>query len=296
MLLLLYGKDSYRIQEKIKEKISRNKGNVSFLEKKEVVQEIEEELFQNPMFKEKKLFVINHLWAFVRENKKITDQLKKTKDSEETTFIFREEKIDKKTESFFNENGKSFNFEPLKGQELKKWISKRIKEKGGEIDEKSLSFLIDSVGNDLWSASNEIDKLLAYKERNIEEKDIALLTSPRIEGDIFKAIDFLAMKNRKKAFDIFYRHLKKGDHILYLLTMIAFQFRNLILVKTNRDSNSRELKMHPFVFQKSVRQASFFSKEELKSIYRAILKTEVDIKTGKADPEAAFDFLIAKIS
>ncbi len=292
MLLLIYGKDSYRVYEKIKEIKSNHKGVVLSFDKKDNLALIEKEFYQNSIFKERKLIILNQLWSLIKESKSFLFSLEKIKNFDEIVVVVKEEKIDKKGYSFFKE---VFNFEPLEKADLNRWLSDRIKKEGREIEREALFSLTESIGNDLWLAVNEIDKLSAYREGVITKEDVSLLVSLKIEGDIFKAIDFLASKKTKAAFNIFYKHIKKGDHVLYLITMIAFQFRNLITVKLSRSRNSRDLGMHPFVFQKSLRLAELFSEEELRKIYKRILKAEVDIKTGKATPGAAFDCLVAGI-
>ncbi len=292
MLILVHGKDSYQIHNKIKEIISRHKGRFVFIKEKRDIENLRIEISQDSIFKEKKLVVLENLWSLISQEKKIVQLLKNIKDSKEITIVFKEEKMDKKTESFFKEKGEVFLFDFLAGRDLASWIQKEIHRKGGEIRGEALAFLTESVGNDLWLASNEIEKLLTYKKGVIEEKDVALLVPPLIEGDVFKAIDFLSSGNRKAAFDVLYKRIKKGDHVLYLIKMIVFQFRNLILVKTNPGSDNRNLGMHPFVFRKSVSQSRRFSESQLREIYARILETEIDIKTGKADPGSALDFLV----
>ncbi len=293
MLVLVYGKDSYRVQDKINQIVSTFKGASIFIDNKNDLIKIEEQLLQNSIFQEKNLFIINNLWFLIKENKKLVSLIDKSK---ETTLVFKEEKIDKKSQEFFNKKGKVFNFENLKRQEISSWIKQRIKDLGGDIEIEALFLLTEYVKDDLWLAANEIDKLLSYKKGTIRKQDVILLVYPKIEGDIFKALDFLASKNPKQALEIFYKHIKKGDHVLYLLTMISFQFRNLIIVKTNKKNTSNELDMHPFVFQKSLKLANSFSEQDLKRIYQKILQTEINIKTGKLMPEVAFDFLIIDIN
>jgi DNA polymerase-3 subunit delta len=53
--------------------------------------------------------------------------------------------------------------------------------------------------------------------------------------------------------------------------------------------------MHPFVVEKTLFQARKFQLEELKKIYQKIFQVDLDIKTGKVDPETALDLLIAEI-
>ncbi len=299
MLTLIYGKDSYRVCQKIKEienNFKEEKGFVVFFDGKDDIREIKKEISQDSIFKEKKLVVLKNCWFLIEKNKEFLSLLEKLSKSKIITIVLKEEKVSKKTESFFKKQGEIFNFELLDNQSLIRWIKKEINKKKGKITEKAIGKLTLFMGNNLWSISNEIDKLVAYKKDElIEEKDVDLLTVSKVEGDIFKAIDFLATRKRKQALEIFYKHIKKGDHALYLITMIAFQFRNLLLVKKNDKSDAKELGMHPFVFQKSLRQSNFFSETELKEIYKKILKSETDIKTGRTTPEFALDFLISEI-
>jgi len=158
------------------------------------------------------------------------------------------------------------------------------------------------VGNDLWQITNEIKKLVNYKNgQRIEIKDVELLVKPKIETDIFKTIDFLASKNKKQALKLIHKHLEKGDHPLYLLSMINFQFRNLLTIKDliKKSSSpyflSKITNLHPYLVKKSYTQAQKFTLEELKKIYQKIFETDFQIKTGKIAPETALDLLIAEI-
>jgi len=150
--------------------------------------------------------------------------------------------------------------------------------------------------------SNEIKKLANYKNKEkIENKDIELLVKPKIESDIFKTIDAIAVKNKKQALELIKKHLEKGDSPLYLLSMINFQFRNLLQVRDliERQKSfyvfSKKTQLHPYVIKKSYSQAQKFKISELKKIYQKIFEVDLNIKTGKVEPETALDFLIAEI-
>ncbi|MCX6720019.1 MAG: hypothetical protein NTV36_02835, partial [Candidatus Staskawiczbacteria bacterium] len=126
---------------------------------------------------------------------------------------------------------------------------------------------------------------------NVTREDVALLVKPNIENDIFKTIDALASKNKKLALSLLHKHLDNGDNSLYLLSMIAYQFRNLLIIK----ENPRNSGLHPFVVQKSLYLCNQFTIEQLKKIYRKIFQVDLDIKTGKVEPELALDLLLAEI-
>ena len=58
---------------------------------------------------------------------------------------------------------------------------------------------------------------------------------------------------------------------------------------------SKETKLHPYVVKKSHAQAQRFSLSELKKIYQKIFEVDLNIKTGKIDPQIALDLLIAEL-
>jgi DNA polymerase-3 subunit delta len=162
--------------------------------------------------------------------------------------------------------------------------------------------LINFVGKDLWQMSQEIRKLSAYKLKGIiQVKDVELLVVPKIETDIFKTIDAIAQKNKELALLLLHKHLAKGDAPLYLLSMINFQFRNLLVVKDfmenrcNTYNNLRIPGMHPYVARKSSAQAQNFTFDKLKKIYYKLLAIDTKIKTGKVDARMALDMFVIGI-
>ncbi len=209
----------------------------------------------------------------------------------------------------------------MEGVSLRNWIKREVERYGAKIDLGALDRLTEFVGNDTWRLSNELQKLASYRasrqrgeggkecevffdykgDKDIQVKDIELLVKPEIESDIFKTIDAIALKNKKKALELLHKHLEKGDSPLYLLSMINFQFRNLLMIKElveenqSYDSILRKTQLKPFVVRKSYQQAQRFGLPELKKIYRKIFQADFNIKTGKMQAETALDLLIAEI-
>lgn len=310
MLIFIYGSDTYRSQEKLKEivdeykKVHKSGLNLNYLEGEKLnFQQIKEEVLVYSMFKEKKLIVIKN--SFVNEDfqKEFIKNFKRIKDLKDVIIFYEKNKI-LKSNSFFKflkKQAKCQEFEFLSGLKLKNWVKKEFEKYNCKIKDKEIDKLIEFIGSDLWRFSNEIKKLSSFKSE-ISEQDINLLIESKIETDIFKTIDFLAQRNKKKAILLIKKHLEKGDHPLYLLTMINFQFRNLLLIKNlgsvdYKDSYSlaKKVGMHPYVFKKSLYQAQKFSFEELKKIYQEIFQVDFNIKTGKLDAETALSLFITEI-
>lgn len=300
MILFLYGQDTYRSRQKLQEiiehyqKIHRSGLNLRYFEGEKLDYQDFKDVFQQaPMFQEKKLLVLKNVCqnaefknAFLENGKKLT--------AAKDFVIFYEEKEIPPSDPLFRflaKNAKVQEFKPLAGQTLQDWAKKEFEASKTKIDQKALATLINYVGNDLWQFSNEIKKLAAFKNnKKIEIDDVRLLVRPKIETGIFKTIDAIAQKNKKEALALIHQHLEKGDSPLYLLAMINFQFRNLLMVKTSKNP-----RLHPYLIKKSTWQARKFTLQDLKKIYHRIFKADLAIKTGRLDPQTALDLLITEI-
>jgi len=319
MIIFLYGQDTYRSRQKLNEiiehykKIHKSGLSLKFFEEKELSSEdFRDEFQQTSMFAEKKMIVLKSVFSnregfkesFLKDSKKIIN-------SKDIILFFEGGEVPRNDSLFklLKKYAKSQEFEPLEGEQLRRWVKKEFANLKTKIDENALIKLIEFVGNNLWQMENEIRKLVSYKLKcpnpEISQRDIELLVKPKIETDIFKTIDAIASKNKKQAIELIHKHLERGDAPLYLLSMINFQFRNLLIVKSHELRHkfyagdmrvlAEKLKMHPYVIQKSTQQAKKFNFEELKKIYQKIFQVDLSIKTGKVEPETALDLFIAEI-
>ena len=314
MLIFLYGQDTYRSRQKLNEIIERYKKihksglSLIFFDFKEDSFEDFRDAFKSfSMFKEKKLMVLKNLFFNSKIENDFLKNLREISRPKEIILIYEEE-IDENTPlaKELKKEAKFQKFNLLEGIFLKNWVKREFQKYSARIEPEALNLLLDFVGNDLWQMENEIKKLVNYSPgKEIKRKDIELLVKPKIETDIFKTIDAIAAKNKRKALFLMKEHLEKGDSPAYLLAMINFQFRNLLIIKSSELRRelytndmrilSEKLKMHPYVIRKAIQQSKKFSLEELKKIYQKIFQVDLGIKTGKIDPETALDLLIAEI-
>lgn len=311
MIIFLYGQDTYRSHQKLKEiveyykKIHKSGLNLRHFDGENLsFQDFKNETEVRSIFQEKKLIVLKDVF----DNRDFQEEFLKQKgrfiNSDNIILIYEKKELEKENPflRFLKKKAKYQEFQSLEGQKLKNWVKKEIKDyqsscwrKTGlgqtKIEEKALGRLIDFIGNNLWQMSNEIKKLVNYKNKGvIKIEDVEALVRSKIELDIFRTIDAIALRNKKRALELLRKHLEKGDAPLYLLAMINFQLRNLLTVKSGARLNA-----HPYVVKKTTQQARNFSLGELKKIYQKIFQVDLDIKTGKVEPETALDLLIAEI-
>ncbi len=308
MIIFVYGEDSYRSRQKLSEiieqykKIHKSGLNLKSFDGKMSYNDLKDGASNISMFKEKKLIVLNNISL----NKKFQEDFLENPDylkNSEDIFLFYEEGDLPKSKfcDSLKKIGKCQEFTLLKGQKLENWLKKEFKKYGFDISEDVVFKMIDFTGGDLWQLANEIKKITTFKnkEKTVSLKDIELLVKPNIENDIFKTIDAIAQKNKSQAITLLHRHLRQGDNPLYLLTMINFQFRNLLMMKSEDSTNmfflAKKLAMNPYVVRKTMQQVGRFSLAELKKIYRYIFQIDSGVKTGKINTETALDLFLSKI-
>ena len=209
---------------------------------------------------------------------------------------------------------------PLPAKEsMTKWAQKRAALYGGEITPAAALALVTAVGydprpsdrdrtpeqgNKLRQLDQEIQKLLAHANwsRPVTPEDVALLVSEALQGDLFGMVDALAAGNGKRALVEMHRLIDQGKSPLELFGMIVRQFRLMIEIKelaergVTGQAAAERLSLHPFVADKTGKQAQAFSMAQLEAIYRHLLDIDVQIKTGLTEDVAALDLLVASLT
>lgn len=311
MIFLLYGSNNYSSREKVREIVEHYKNihksglDFKYLDDKDLdFDDLINEDQQKSIFNEKKLIIINNIISNKYFKEKFIKRYKELISSRNIIVFLEENKIaiNDSLLKILKKHAKCQEFPTLSGEKLKKWVSNEIAKFKTTISPDALDKLLEYCEENLWSLSSEIKKLSAFKYgKIIEAKDVELLVKPKVETDIFKTIDAIASKNKKVALILLHKHLDKGDSPLYLLSMINFQFRNLLLVKDLMEKGKsyydipKLTKLHPFVVKKSYQSAEKFTYVELKKIYQKIFQVDLSIKTGKLKAETALDILIAEL-
>jgi DNA polymerase-3 subunit delta len=289
MIILFHGQDTYRSREEMRKIIEEyKKANQDWLDFIRIdANDHEVDFFEQAcrsvdtisMFSQGKLIIIENIFSTNKEfQEDVLEFLKKRnlEKDRDTTIIFWDEEVNQKNNLFkiLKTKAKCQEFKPLKGEQLKNWIKEYINEKKGKIEAKA------------------VDK--SYKIRatslEIRVEDVELLVKPEIDLNIFDMVDALGHKNKNKVLNLFRKYLEKSEDEAYLLAMFIYQIRNLIKVKS-----SGKIDMHPFVIQKSKKQAKNFSFEDLKKIYYQLLTIDFDIKTGKTDPKTALELFLVNL-
>jgi DNA polymerase III subunit delta len=322
MIFFLYGEDSSRSLQKvfeIKKKflLSDPAGtglSVFDWDQKNNKENLLDVLAMPNLLAPKRLVIVRSLIenAIDSEKDELIAYLKKNEkslvESSDLVLIFWEKGMPKKNGKIYkllDKIAKAQNFEKLTGIKLNKWITEKVKEGGvvAEISDKAVEKLILFVGSDTSFLDSELQKLVDYADgKSIQEEHVDLLVKSNADISIFNTIDALANNNKKEALRLLHEHLKKGEDAFYILSMMVYQFRNLLKVADvkeqyygNEYAIAKDLGLHPFVVKKSLQQLRNFTPIRLKAIYQLLANLDRQSKTGKIDIKIALDKFIVEI-
>ncbi len=268
-------------------------------------------------FGEKRLIVLKSAFSAGEEIAGLITNWKLDADKERIlvfTENSEEKELAKKDKKLFNLLSAKPNiikfFEPLERGQLENWVKKEIEASGGKIEPAALRKLISYTANPAswdklsdptaaWRLKQEIDKLVNYKsagdnsghakDEAINVSDIESLVGPNVNLNIFEVIDAIAGKNRYRALTMLYNHLESGADPYYIFSMIIFQFRNLLRIKTlikNAVPYANIIKktgLNPYVVKKTYEQCKKFDQDELKRAFATLAQTETSAKSGTMD-------------
>lgn len=311
MIIFLYGDDSYRAKEKLEEiiegykKVHKSGLNLIQIDVKEKsLRDLFDSFKISSMFDEKKLIILKDLFSNIKFQEEFLEEIKTLKDSNNIIVIFEKESVDKRSKLLkaLIKDAKCQEFDFLDPRNIKAWLVAEAAKYGAKFDPLAEATLFSYIGNDLWRLSNEIKKLSDFKKNKvITKQDVDLHVKPKIENDIFKTIEEISQKNKKQALNLLHKHIEDGENALYLLSMIAYQFRNLLIIKELIEQRkpynviAKKSGLHPFVVKKTYYMCQQFSLPELKKIYQKIFQVDLDIKTGKIEAETALDLFVSGI-
>ena len=313
MTYFLYGNDLFRIKEEEREILSRllasDKSGINFdkFEGDEIsFSNFDKAVSSGSFFGGKRVVLIKNL---ITKNKdkdlkaRIADRLSRGVSAE---IIFIEYGQPDKREKLFKTLNKAAEvavFEPLQGEEIKKWIKEKVEKSGGKVSALGVESLMLALGANLNQLEQEINKLILYvksQDRDeIEPKDVNEMVKSVADPNIFNFIESIAGQDKRRAVKLLAEFIDKGEDENMLFAMVIYQFRILIMIKDLLDrgkssySIASEAKLNPYVVQKSLPVLKNYSLNDLIEYYQFLYQMDLKIKTGRIEPKVAMDLVVA---
>jgi DNA polymerase III subunit delta len=187
---------------------------------------------------------------------------------------------------------------------LPSWIQQRARARKITIEARAVQLLATYVGGNLRQLDNELEKLSLYAgPRAITADDVNAMVSDASEAMIWNLTDALSQRNPAQAMQSL-QALRRGDaHPIYLVTMIARQYRIILKVKDALGGNARAnendiaklVGESPYPVRKAMQQARSYTFPELVDVLDRLVVADNAMKTG-ADPETEIDLLVAELT
>ena len=139
----------------------------------------------------------------------------------------------RKMGKFLREKTTAVEFARLDERQFAERARKEISDVGAEIDEPTLSHLLERIGSDVRRLNNEVNKLAAaaMPAKTITSDLIEALVPNSRELSNFNLTDHLVAGRRSKALATLQKILDDGAEPLALLGLISYNYRRLLMAK-----------------------------------------------------------------
>lgn len=191
--------------------------------------------------------------------------------------------------------------EKLKKDKYYKKVEDVFKDQGKEIGKNELRYFAEKVQNNFDIIKREVDKIINYTYgREIKKSDIDKLIPNKSEDDIFDLVDFISQKKIENAMDLMDELLFRADQHMLIIVSIENHFKRLYEVKVlmskgkKLDEIASQLKLHPYVCEKTMAQCNRFTIKQLQELMKICLETERKIKSSSIDKQTEMELMLFK--
>ena len=313
MIYLLYGLEEYLLKKEVKKIIEKEKIediNINYYSMNNDKLEVIIDDFQTySFFSDKKLVVVEDSFVFTSKKGDIEQKIELLDEylnnyNPDTIIIFTvvDEKLDSRKKLFKIINKVGTIIECNAPKNLRPIVKDMFL--NYNISDKTLDLFIDRVGKNLGILNSEANKIMIYKDNdlNITDEDILNLTSKIIvEEDLFKLVDFIIKKDKKEAL-IYYNGLLKlnMEPIKIIITLsnkirLIYQTKELFKLGHTENDIVSILKINPkqiYFLREPIKK---YKSEDLVNILKSLADLDLNIKSGKIDSKKGLELFILNL-
>ena len=316
MIVVLEGKDEYRLSERVSEfRLTVNPPemsdiNTTMLDGNIVtIEELLTSLSTVPFMADRRLVVVEGLLNRLGGSKKdlgewlnFPDLLKDLPPTANLLLIEREPIPSNKLLSTILRLGQVEKFSPLRHRDLLDWINARCSKLGLEIERTAVALIADSVGSELRLIDSELNKIKTYSRgRLITREDITLMVPYVRQQNVFRVVDSVIEGRTRDALNASSMLIGLGESPSGIVRMIERQLRFLILAKhlLSRKIPTGDIGKHinlsGYPLQKTLEMERKISQVRIMSMHDNLLKSNIRVREGKLTEQESFDLLISEL-
>lgn len=287
MIYLLYGPDTYRSREKLREFIAAFQAkaggafNVTRLDAGEESTAVRAIGRTASLFAPKELYAIERISEAAKEDQDyVRDSLERWREDRDLTVVFWEAGIEAKDAMLAavkKHAAQTQEFKPLAAAAVRRWIAGEIDRREIRLAREEAEQLAARFGSDLWALSQELGKIASgWQER-------------RTASEAEKVWSFTDEFFRKRRASIrpLGRLLEAGCEPIYILGALAGALRTLALVQDGLERGNLRAataKLHPYVVKKNAELARRLRRSDISDYFSALLSADLEQKTGRLPP------------
>ena len=183
------------------------------------------------------------------------------------------------------------------------WVQQRLREKGVSVSQEGIFFLVQQVGTSLWSLSNEVEKLLTFSwgKKQVGLEDVAAVVGFSRQFNTWELADSVGRRALEDALAVAKRLMEEGQSSVGLVVVLThrifllMKIRGMIDEGISSEEIARVLNLRPYFLTLYTEQARRFKTEELEAAVEALLRADVQVKTGYAKPDVSMTLLVHDI-
>lgn len=311
MILFLFGEDTFRLFEKVKDIKARfrekDRSGMNFMEFRAetfTISAFGEAVRARPFLAKSRLVCAGEVFSYpASEREALVQFLTECPETSNVVVLWHSGAPDERTKLFklLVKSSKVQEFPLLDGRALREVIEKMAGERGVTFEDGALDHFIGLAGNNLWQADSALRTLAQYSSRAISHDDIDQFVVGEYSSTIFEALEALASRNRVRALQLLHEQLSLGQHPLYILTMLAMHFRQLLLLSDLHargivGSDAQKIsKLHPFVVKKLQPALRRFQLPFLRMAFEKLVVIDRKVKTGEVSALVAIDLFVVGV-
>ncbi|OGN27413.1 MAG: DNA polymerase III subunit delta [Candidatus Yanofskybacteria bacterium RIFCSPLOWO2_01_FULL_49_17] len=315
MIIFLYGSDRYRLYQNrdlVVQKFKDKHGAISIQTvdgpASDAPAQFKAALSNNSFFNDIQLVIVRDIFSNPASSEKIgelLDQYDTLNDRQRIVVAIHpgpksSARSSEVLKLLLNKKNLVREFEPLSETQFEKWLKSEARQREVSFAPGAAKHLMLLTGGDSWRAVNELEKLSNYSKGAVTAAAIDELVLTETEPEIFAFIDALGSRNKPKALELLYRELSLRQDPYYLLSMIIYQFRTLLMVRDamertgNASAIASETGLKPFVVNKMKTAAARYTLQDLRRVYQTLCDLELGAKQGTKDlQDSLYEFALS---
>lgn len=301
MLWYFFGEDSWAARQAVAAVAGERRARICWVDKSDLIDKsAAARLSQGRGLFDRDLLVMREVGSWLKEDQEdLLEALVKYPDS--LCVIWERAKIDRRSRIYKTYAQQGREFRVPSNQQLKLWLMEEARGGGGEIEDGAAEVLVDRIGGDRWRLKSELERL-KLMDKAVRIKDVKDSVEKDGEAEVFAMLEALTSGQMEKAIGQIKILLNEGRSEFYVFSMLAFQFRTLLLVRNGIDRGlgvdeiAGKSGMKSYPVQKSMASAKKKTVVGWREDLRKVLATDFLIKQGKADARTALMMLIVNLA